>query len=92
MALPWLRGKFRLVVMGSFERTQQPERLNSNWTMGKRLKEVDVALPGKHVKLLYDTLTRTEAQRLAQLRIGDSKLRGFLAKIGAEETDQCECG
>ena len=34
----------------------------------------------------------TEAQVLAQLRTGHSKLRGFLARIGAEETDQCECG
>jgi hypothetical protein len=89
---PWLRGKFRSVVMGSLERAQQPARSNSNWTTGKRLKEVDSALPGKHVKLLYDTLTRTEAQALAQLRTGHSKLRGFLARVGAEETDQCECG
>ena len=41
-------------------------------------KEVDSALPGKNIRLLYDTLTRTEAQALAQLRTGNCKLRGFL--------------
>lgn len=89
---PWLRGRFKSVVLGSLQRAQQATRSSSRWTTGKRLKEVDSALPGRHVRLLYDTLTRTEAQALAQLRTGHSKLRGFLARIGAEGTDQCECG
>jgi hypothetical protein len=61
-------------------------------TTGRQLWEVDPALPGKHVQSLYDTLSETEAQTLAQMRTGHSKLRGFLATIGAAETDQCECG
>jgi hypothetical protein len=54
--------------------------------------EVDAALPGKHILLLYDTLSRIEAQALAQLRTGHSILRGFSVRIVAEETDNCECG
>src|SRR5690349_9566436 len=61
-------------------------------TTGKHLKLLDTALPGTHVRLLYDTLTREEAQTLAQLRTGHSKLRAFLVKIGADGGDQCECG
>jgi ribonuclease HI len=92
MTPPWLKSKFKSVVLGSLNRVMQTTRSSSEWTTGRRLKEVDSALPGKHVRLLYDTLTRTEAQALAQLRTGHSKLRGFLARIRAEETDQCECG
>lgn len=44
------------------------------------------------MRLLYDALTREEAQTLAQLRTGHSKLRAFLAKIGADGGDMCECG
>ncbi|MAD87284.1 MAG: hypothetical protein CL912_30355 [Deltaproteobacteria bacterium] len=53
---------------------------------------VDAALPEKHVRLLYDTLSRAESQVLSQLRTGHSKIRGFLARIGVAESDQCECG
>jgi ribonuclease HI len=89
---PLLKSKFKSVILGSFNQVVQTARSGSEGTTGRRLKEVDSALPGKHVRLLYDTLTRTEAQVLAQLRTGHSKLRGFLARIRAEETDQCECG
>jgi hypothetical protein len=92
MTPPWLKNKFKSVVLGSLGWVMQTARSSSEWTTGRRLKEVDSALPGKHVRLLYDTLTRTEAQALAQLRTGHSELRGFLARIRAEETDQCECG
>jgi hypothetical protein len=59
---------------------------------GRRLREIDSALPGKHFKLLYYKLTRAEAQVLAQLRTGHSRLRAFLFRIGAVDDDQCECG
>ncbi len=59
---------------GSLDRAMQATRSSSEWTTGRRLKEVDLALPGKHVKLLYGTLIRAEAQVLAQLRTGHSKL------------------
>jgi hypothetical protein len=58
----------------------------------RHLEQLDSALPGQHVRLVYDSVTRTEAHILAQLRTGHSKLRGFLAKIKAEDTDQCQCG
>ena len=88
----WLKVKLRSVVLGMLERRLPLGKPSSDWVAGRRLKEVDSALPGKHVRLLYDTLTRREAQALAQLRTGHSKLRGFLSRIGLEKTDQCECG
>ena len=42
--------------------------------------------------MLYDTLTHKEAQMLAKLRTGHSRLRGFLTKIGIEDDSECECG
>jgi hypothetical protein len=66
--------------------------LQGRWKSGRGLRELDSALPGKHVRLLYDNLTRPEAQVLAQLRTGHSKLREFLFRIGAVDSDQCECG
>jgi hypothetical protein len=92
VTLPWYMGRFKSVVIGRIQQTQQSERFITLWTTARHLKLLDSALPGKHVRLLYDSLTRTEAHILAQLRTGHSKLRSFLAKIKAEDTDQCECG
>lgn len=92
MTPPWLKSKFKSVVLGSLNQLMQTARSCSEWSIGRHLKEVDLALPRTHVRLLYDTLIRTEAQALAQLRTCHYKLRGFLARIKAEETDQCECG
>jgi endonuclease/exonuclease/phosphatase family metal-dependent hydrolase/ribonuclease HI len=60
--------------------------------VGKYSKEMDTALPGKHTRILYDGLKRKEASVLAQLRTGMSRLNGYLHRIGAVESDQCECG
>jgi hypothetical protein len=60
--------------------------------IGKFSKRVDTALPGKHTRVLYDTLQRREAKVLAQLRTGKARLNGHLHQIGATESDQCECG
>jgi len=59
---------------------------------GRFSKEIDIALPGKHTKKLYDTLSRPEANVLVQLRTGMIRLNSYLARIGAEETDLCPCG
>ena len=55
-------------------------------------RQVDLALPGDHTRLLYDPLTKSEAGFLAQLRTGKCRLNGYLARIKAVESDQCSCG
>jgi hypothetical protein len=60
--------------------------------VGKYSKEMDSALPGQHTRKLYDALNRKEASILAQLRTGMVGLNGYLHRIGATESDQCECG
>jgi hypothetical protein len=60
--------------------------------VGKFSKEMDAALPGKHTRTLYDTLKRREASILAQLRTGMARLNGYLHRVRAVESDQCECG
>jgi len=60
--------------------------------IGKFSKKVDAALPGKHTRLLYDSLSRREASILAQLRTGISRLNGYLFRIGIAASQQCTCG
>lgn len=60
--------------------------------VGKYTTELDRVLPGKHTKLLYDSLKRTEAGILAQLRTGIARLNEYPHRIGVSESDQCECG
>ena len=55
-------------------------------------RNLDSALPGPQVRLLYDSLRRPEAAILAQLRTGRSRLNTYLHKIQAAESDQCQCG
>ncbi|OAQ61371.1 reverse transcriptase [Purpureocillium lilacinum] len=60
--------------------------------VGKFSKKVDAALPGKHTLQLYDGLSWKEANVLAQLRTGMSRLNGYLNKIAAAPSQQCACG
>jgi ribonuclease HI len=60
--------------------------------VGRYSKEMDIALPGKHTRALYDTFKWREASILAQLRTGMAPLNGYLHRIGATESDQCACG
>ncbi|KAM5528512.1 reverse transcriptase [Fusarium oxysporum f. sp. phaseoli] len=60
--------------------------------VGGHSKRIDRALPGKHTKVLYDSLKRREADVLAQLRTGMARINSYLNKIGAVESDMCECG
>jgi hypothetical protein len=60
--------------------------------VGKFSKAMDMALPGKHTRDIYDKLKRREACVLAQLRTGMARLNGFLNRIGAVESDICACG
>jgi hypothetical protein len=60
--------------------------------VGSHSKRVDVALPGKHTRQLYDKLSLDEANVLAQLRTGMARLNSYLHRINAAPTDQCVCG
>ena len=60
--------------------------------VGKYSREMDTALPGKHTRALYDAFNRRELNVIAQLRTGMARLNGYLHRIGAVESDQCECG
>ena len=59
---------------------------------GKYLQKIDKALPGKHIKKMYNALNKTAASILVQLRTNISRLNTYLHKIKATETDKCECG
>jgi ribonuclease HI len=55
-------------------------------------KHIDQALPGPHTRKLYDHLNKADAGLLAQLRTGKNRLHTYLARIGARDSDKCECG
>jgi hypothetical protein len=74
----------------ALERQRQERALPEG--VGKFSKALDVALPGKHTRDLYDKLKRREACVLAQLRTGMARLNGFLSRIGAVESDLCPYG
>ncbi|KAL3704532.1 hypothetical protein TMatcc_008203 [Talaromyces marneffei ATCC 18224] len=61
-------------------------------SIGKYSKAIDIALPGKHTRSLYDRLNRKEAETLAQLRTGMTRLNSYLNRIGAVDSDLCACG
>ena len=58
--------------------------------VGKFTQSIDCALPGKHTRLLYDSLSKPQAALLTQLRTGKSRLNDYLAKINAVESDLLE--
>jgi len=60
--------------------------------IGKFSKRVDTALPGKHTRLIYDSLSRREASVLAQLKTGMARLNRYLFRIKAAASQQCACG
>ncbi|KAI2955871.1 hypothetical protein CBS147352_10985 [Aspergillus niger] len=60
--------------------------------VGRHVKRVDAALPGKHTRQLYDGLSWKEATVLAQLRTGMARLNEYLYRINVAQTDQCACG
>lgn len=59
--------------------------------IGKFSKKVDVALPGKHTRLLYDGSYRREVSVLAQIRTGMARLNGYLFWIKVSASQQCAC-
>jgi hypothetical protein len=55
--------------------------------IGRHIKQVDAALPGKHTHQLYDGLSWNEATVLAQLQTGMARLNGYLYQINVAQTD-----
>jgi ribonuclease HI len=74
-----------LTIAAQWEGRNLPERI------GKYSREMDIALPGKHTRIIYDTLKKKEATILAQLRTGMARLNGYLYMIGVAESDLCVC-
>lgn len=60
--------------------------------VGKYAQKIDKALPGPHIRSLYDTLRRRESNVLAQLRTGMARINSYLHRIGVVESDMCACG
>ena len=60
--------------------------------VGGYSKQLDTALPGEHTRILYDPLKRRESDILVQLRTGMARVNKYLHRIGAAETDTCDCG
>nr|AEB91360.1 unknown [Verticillium dahliae VdLs.17] len=83
--------KMRSTTLNAARRKLRVERrLPDN--VGKLSKEVDIALPGKHTRELYDNLSWMEASMLAQLRTGMARLNASLFRIRAVASAQCACG
>jgi hypothetical protein len=59
---------------------------------GSFTRKLDKALPGKHVRLLYDTLPYDLASILCQMRTAKCRLNSYLARIKATDSDLCLCG
>jgi hypothetical protein len=85
-----VQGGTKATILGKALRELKREPIPSH--IGKFTTDFDKALPGKHVRRLYDNLKRPEASILAQLRTGMARLNEYLYRIGASETDQCPCG
>lgn len=72
------------------ERLQQQRALPDR--VGNYSKRIGKVLPGEHTRDLYDALRRREADVLSQLRMGMARINSYLFKIGAVESDPCDCG
>ena len=51
--------------------------------IGKAIKDLDCALPGPYIKIIYDNLSKNNTAIIAQLHTGNARLRLFLARIKA---------
>jgi hypothetical protein len=71
---------------------QRRQRMVLPESVGGYSKLLDKALPGKHTRTLYDALKRCESDILVQLRTGMARVNRYLHRIGAAETDTCDCG
>lgn len=84
-----MKSKVLKGVISKFEHERQ--KFATTTRTGRFTRELDHALPGKHTKNLYDTLTRDQAAVLSQLRTGKNKPNYYLAKAKMVESETCEC-
>lgn len=59
--------------------------------VGRFTQNFDQALPEKHARKLYDSLSRGQVAVLSQLRTRKNKLNYYLAKAKIIESEVCEC-
>ncbi|KAI8411171.1 hypothetical protein FOFC_07765, partial [Fusarium oxysporum] len=71
---------------------QRQQRMMLPESVGSYSKRFHKALPGRHTRTLYDALKRRESDILVQLRMGMARVNRYLHRIGAAETDTCDCG
>jgi hypothetical protein len=71
---------------------QRRQRMTLPEEVGGYSKQLDKALSGKHTRILYDSLKRRESDILVQRRTGMAGVNKYLHRIGATETDTCDCG
>ncbi|KAI8411411.1 hypothetical protein FOFC_08005 [Fusarium oxysporum] len=71
---------------------QRRQRMMLPESVGSYSKQLDKALPGNHTRIIYDALKRHKYDILVQLRTGIARVIRYLHRIGAVETDTCECG
>ena len=60
--------------------------------VGKAIRELDTALPGKHTKVIYDFINKRDARILVQLRTGCARLNQYLSRIKVVNSPSCQCG
>lgn len=88
---PRSRGVVAKTTMFNIHKQRQ-ERRGLHTSTGQHLQRIDTDLLGPHVRRIYDSLKRRQANTLVQLRTGMARLNGYLHQIGAIETGECICG
>ena len=84
--------RMRSTTLNIAQRKYKTDNKGLPENIGKYSKRLDVALPGKHTRQLYDHLSWKEASVLAQLRTGMARLNYYLYRIKVEPSEQCQCG
>ena len=57
--------------------------------IGRAIRELDTALPGRHTKVIYDSLKKKDARILVQLRTGCARLNQFLCYQHKYQLEAC---
>ena len=86
----WIRSRFTASKYASLNTLKSDDL--SAVSVGKFIKEVDKALPGKHTRLLYDDLTKSKSAVLVQLHSGKCQLNEYLATISGSDPELFDCG
>ena len=80
------RGGGREISLKCVVSTRTGDRVDQSQSVtplgiGKHSRDMDAALPGKHMKGIFYTLSKKEAGILAQLRTGMARVNGYLYRI-----------